>query len=333
VVPPAAAPADTVRARPATPRDRLRRALQPVEVRVERTLSSNLDATALDPTLGLQLGVGGIGAFRAPRGRNATAAGAVTRLVVSHTVGLPFGLSLTNRAEAGGTRSWWRRAASDRQAEADGEQRTLPDLSLRWNWRPAFAGALIETVGATAGLVFQRSRTTTPADSGAPRDTRALASRRYPVNGSIAWKAFGGFTTAGGLSLTRRQDDVPGSRTDVEAREGVAELAKAFAAPARWNLRSPIRTRVGWQTSATEVLLRPRDLTGAVLADGALRVVQADNGRRALTFSANSDVAETLTLSLNGTRVTTFNNNLNQRLTQTVFSAVLNLSFGAAQLR
>ncbi|MDF1504808.1 cell surface protein SprA [Roseisolibacter sp. H3M3-2] len=330
---PVDSPTVTVAARAAATLDRLRRALEPVEVRVERTLSSNVDATALDPSLGLQLGVAGLAGFRAPGGRSATAAGAVTRLVVSHTVGLPLGLSLTNRAEAGDTRSWWRRAATDRQAEADGDQRTLPDLTLRWNWRPAFADALVETVGATAGLVWQRSRTTTPADSGAPLDARALSSRRYPVNGSIAWKALGGFTTAGGLSLTRRQDDVPGSRTDVEAREGAVELAKAFAAPTRWNLRSPIRTRLGWQTSATEVLLRPRDASGAVLLDDALRVVQADNGRRALTFSANSDVAETLTLSLNGSRVTTYNDNLNQRITQTVFSAVLNLSFGAAQLR
>ncbi len=325
-------PRDTARVRPPTRRDRLRRALQPVEVRVERTLSSNLDATALDPTLGLQLGFGGVGAFRAPRGRNATTAGAVTRLVVAHTVGLPYGLSLTNRAEAGGTQSWWRRAADDRQAEADGEQRTLPDLSLRWQWRPS-AGALVENVGATAGMVWQRSRTVSPADSGSPLDARALTSRRYPVNGSIVWRALGGFTTSGGVSLTRRADDVPGSRTNVDARETSLELAKAFTPPARWNLRSPIRARVGWQSTGTEVLLRPRDASGALVLDDVLRVVQADNGRRALTFSANSDVAETLTLSLNGTRVTTFNNNLNQRLTQTVLSAVLNLSFGAAQLR
>ncbi|GLC24411.1 cell surface protein SprA [Roseisolibacter agri] len=321
--------------RGATPtlRARMRRALQPVDVRVERTLSSNLDATALDPSLGLQLGFGGLGAFRTPGGRNATAAGAVTRLVLAHTVGLPLGFSLTNRMETGGTRSWWRRAATDRQAEADGTQRTIPDLSLRWNWRPAFAGDWIETVGANARMLWQRTRAVSPADSGAPLDTRAVTSRSYPITGSVVWKAFGGFTTGGGVALTRRFDDVPGSRTDVQTRETNVELTKAFTPPSRWNLRSPIRTRLGWQDGGTETLLLPRDAFGQVIADEALRVVQADNGRRALSFSANSDVAETLTLSLNGTHVTTFNNNLNQRISQTVFSAVLQLSFGAAQLR
>ncbi|MGZ8379818.1 MAG: hypothetical protein ACXW0Z_21530, partial [Gemmatirosa sp.] len=334
VVPPARdTRGDTLRLAPPTLRTRLRRALQPVDVRVERTLSSNLDATSLNPSLGLQLGFGGIGAFRTPSGRNATAAGAVTRLVLTNTIGLPLGFSLTNRMEAGGTRSWWRRAATDRQAEADGRQRTIPDLSLRWNWRPAFAGDVIELVGANARMLWQETRTAAPADSGAPLDARAVTSRSYPVTANIVWKALGGFTTGGGVSLTRRFDDVPGARTEVESRETNLELTKTFVAPTRWNLRSPIRTRVGWQDGGTETLLRPRDAFGSVLADDALRVVQADNGRRALSFSANSDVAESLTLSLNGTHVTTFNNNLNQRLSQTVFSAVLQVSFGAAQLR
>ena len=71
---------------------------------------------------------------------------------------------------------------------------------------------------------------------------------------------------------------------------------------------------------------------GELLSSGR-PIVQADLGRRALSFSANSDVAETLALTLNGTHVVTFNNNLNQRIAQTVFSAALQLSFGAAQLR
>jgi hypothetical protein len=324
---------DTLRLAPPDLRARLRRAIQPIDVRVERTLSSNLDATSLDPSLGLQLGFGGIGAFRTPSGRNATAAGAVTRLVLTNTIGLPLGFSITNRMEAGGTRSWWRRAATDRQAEADGRQRTIPDLSLRWNWRPAFAGDVIETVGANARMLWQETRTAAPADSGAPLDARAVTSRSYPITANIVWKALGGFTTGGGVSLTRRFDDVPGSRTEVASRETNLELTKTFVAPSRWNLRSPIRARLGWQDGGTETLLRPRDASGSVIGDDALRVVQADNGRRALSFSANSDVAESLTLSLNGTHVTTFNNNLNQRLSQTVFSAVLQLSFGAAQLR
>jgi hypothetical protein len=313
-------------------RSRLRGALQPVDVRVERTLSSNLDATALDPTLGLQLGFGGIGAFRSPSGRNATTAGAVTRLVVTNSVGLPLGFSLTNRVEAGDTRSWWRRASTDRQAEATGDQRTIPDLSLRWNWRPAFASEVVETIGANARMLWQQQRTTTPADSGSPEDARAFTSRSYPLSASIAWRALGGFTTAGGVSTSRSLDDVPGNRTESTARERQAELTKSFVAPTRWRLRSPIRTRLGWQETERETLLRPRDLLGDLRAAGT-PVVQADLGRRALSFSANSDVAETLALTLNGTHVVTFNNNLNQRIAQTVFSAALQLSFGAAQLR
>ena len=327
---------DSVRApREAAWRTRLRSAVQPLDVRVERTLSSNLDATSLDPHLGLQLGFGGVNAFRAPNGRNATAAGAVTRLVLANSVALPLGFSVTNRMEAGGTRSWWRRASTDRQAEAIGDQRTIPDLSLRWSWRPAFARELVETIGANARMLWQEQHTRAPADSGAPTDERATTLRSYPISGAIAWRAFGGFTTSGGVATARRFDDVPGSRTAGRTRETTAEITKSFTPPARWNLRSAIRTRAGWQATENETSLRPRGGVGALFRDDdpLLRVIQADNGRRAFSFSANSDVAEAMTLSLNGTHVQTFNNNLNQRLGQTVFSAVLQLTFGAAQLK
>ena len=53
----------------------------------------------------------------------------------------------------------------------------------------------------------------------------------------------------------------------------------------------------------------------------------------ALKLSADTDVAVNLTFSLQGARVVTFDNNLNRRLTQIVFSAVLQYSFFAGELR
>ena len=61
--------------------------------------------------------------------------------------------------------------------------------------------------GANARLLHQRQDSRAPADSGAPADARATLVRSYPVSGTIAWAFLGGFTTAGGLSLTRRFDD------------------------------------------------------------------------------------------------------------------------------
>ncbi len=58
-----------------------------------------------------------------------------------------------------------------------------------------------------------------------------------------------------------------------------------------------------------------------------------DNGRRAFSFSADTDVAENLTSSFVYSRVASFDENLNRRFTQTVLSAVLQLQFFGGELR
>jgi hypothetical protein len=86
-----------------------------------------------------------------------------------------------------------------------------------------------------------------------------------------------------------------------------------------------LRTRVAWQRTAS---------TNWVETSGAsLRSRLVDNGREAISFNADTDVAENLTFSLQGARIVTFDNNLNRRLTQTVLSAVLQVSFFAGEMR
>jgi hypothetical protein len=50
-------------------------------------------------------------------------------------------------------------------------------------------------------------------------------------------------------------------------------------------------------------------------------------------LSADTDLAENLTFSLQGSRVITFDRNFNRRFTQTVVSAVLNIQFFGGALR
>jgi hypothetical protein len=307
---------------------RLARLFQPIDVAVSRTLTSAFDATVADPALGLQLGLGGIGAFRNVDGRAATAAGLVNRVTVTNTLVLPFGVSLVNRLEGGDTRTWWRRSLTNAQAEGTGTQRTLPDLTLRWSWRPAWAAAVFSDVSASAGFLRQRQTSRAPGDSLSPADARATEAERFPVSARVTWPWLGGLTTAGGASLVRRTDDLPGARSASTTRERNGELRRAFHPPSRWGLESDITTSAGFQLTRTRALLTARDLAGALAPElGAGRIVQADVGRQAFNLNAHSDVAEALTLSLNGSRVVTFNNNINQRLVQTVFSAALQLSF------
>jgi hypothetical protein len=59
----------------------------------------------------------------------------------------------------------------------------------------------------------------------------------------------------------------------------------------------------------------------------------ADNGREAININADADVAENLTFSVNGARIITFDNNLNRRFSQIVFTAVLQVSFFAGEIK
>jgi hypothetical protein len=59
----------------------------------------------------------------------------------------------------------------------------------------------------------------------------------------------------------------------------------------------------------------------------------SDNGRRAISFSADTDVAENFSSSFVVSRVESFDKNLNRRFTQTVISAVLHLQFYAGEMR
>jgi hypothetical protein len=59
----------------------------------------------------------------------------------------------------------------------------------------------------------------------------------------------------------------------------------------------------------------------------------ADNGRQAINLNADADVAENLTFSLTGARIVTFDNNLNRRFSQIVFTAVLQVSFFAGEIK
>jgi hypothetical protein len=59
----------------------------------------------------------------------------------------------------------------------------------------------------------------------------------------------------------------------------------------------------------------------------------SDNGRRALSFSADTDIAENFSTSFVASRVESFDRNLNRRFTQTVLSAVLHLQFYAGEMK
>jgi hypothetical protein len=299
-------------------------ALGPIDASYTRSLLSAYDGTPFNPPARFQFGWGNAGDFRSIEGRLATSAGQQQTFAVNGALNLPLRATLVSRFGHTESRNWTARS-DNVHAEVENTQHTFPDLSLRWNFRPRFISAVISSLGANAGLRRTLTTSRVPGDvTGGVTEESRTETRSYPLNLSVAW-GFGGLSTAAGYTRTMREDARPGSIGDGSSHELALDFGKSFRAPVTWNLRSDIRTRVGFQ--------RSRSQNFVVNGSTGKRSALADNGRTAFSLNADSDVAENMAFSLQGSRVVSFDRNFNRRFTQTVITAVLNLQFFAGELR
>ena len=305
---------------------RLARGIEPVTISYSRSLFSSFDRASEMPPPSFQFALGGVGDFRSLNADAATSAGVTNTLQATNTLVFPLGLSLTGRFVRADTRNWTRRL-QNQQSVLDGSQRTFPDLSLRWSWRPPpTISPVLSAIGA--GAQFRRTTGSTLAPPLVPGGNVDRADRRlttYPMSLNATWGMFGGFATAGSYSVSETEDFRPGSALGGTTREYGADLSKTFAPRPGWRLPGDLRTRLSWQRSQTD----SRVLT---LASGTVSKL-TDNGRYSMALTMDTDVSETASFSLLGQRTVTFDENFNRRNTMTVISAVLHLKFFGGTLR
>ncbi|MEO7962531.1 MAG: hypothetical protein ABIT38_01325, partial [Gemmatimonadaceae bacterium] len=298
---------------------------RPIDVTLTRNQLSSYDGIPLTPGLGYQFGLGSIGDFRSLGGTDASSAGASTELVVANSLALPGGLTVTNRVQRTDAHHWARRLTMFNSV-VNGEQSVYPDVALRWSGKPFALSGLFSSLGATARLLRSRQAWITPYDfaSGTPevRETR-LASYPFTANAVTAYGEVGLSAT---WALSTREDSLPGSSFHQRRSDLSADVTKAFPLPTAWGVKSPLRTRASWQESLTR-----SDVSNALALGSVSRLT--DNGRRAFNLNADTDVADNLTFSLQGSRVVTFDRTFNRRIVQTVLSAVFQLQFFAGAVK
>ncbi len=321
---------------------RLLSSVQPIDVNYNRSLISVFDQTSSAPPISYQFAFGGTGSFRQMDGRAATSAGLVNQISANHTVVLPLGASLANRYQLISARNWTRRI-DDTQAVTDGTQVVFPDLSLRWSMKPDRLRRVISSVGGSARAVQTRQVNNRQPDrfrSVVPFEGTADASlepafaadrgetllRSYPANLSVVFAGQRPLSATMGYAFTQRRETRPGLSSKNASSDVSVELSKPWTTPPAWKLPGDIRTRVSYQnTHGANFVLNPLALS----RESRL----TDNGRRAFSLSADTDVAENLSSSFVFSRVESFDKNLNRRFTQTVLSAVLHLQFFAGDLK
>jgi predicted heme/steroid binding protein len=272
-----------------------------------------------------QLGFGGISQFRHIGSESATSAGVNDQLTMSQSINLPFGATLTNRLQRLNQRNWTLRS-DDGQDVGDATQLVFPDVALRWTRRIADTTALIKNFSASARVAGTTQRLTSPGEFALPDgENGETRIRSYPVSLSAVWAGTHPLTTSFGLNLVQRLDNEPGLSGRGTSMDVNADFARAFTLPAQWHPHSDLRTRLSFQNShGKSYVLNPLDIVG--------RSRLTDNGRRSASFSADTDVSDTMTSSFVISRVDSFDANLSRTFTQTVLSAILHLQFYSGEM-
>jgi hypothetical protein len=299
----------------------LTRTIRPLDLTINRHVLSLYDAVAVSAPLSYQFAFGGAAAFRAIRGSPATAAGVNNQLTVVQELRLPLGATLTGRYQQVNLRNWTRRF-DESQAVTDGSQILFPDLALRWTGRPAALSGIWSNFSLTARALETEQEFATPlhAITGLFDDRGTLRTRSYPITLAAVWSAIPGLSTNVTFARTHRHELRPGLNMRARGQELSFDIGKEFSLPRQWELRSPLRTRLSYEnTEGSNFVVNPLALTNLS------RVT--DNGRRAWTFTADTDVAENLASSFVISRVLSFDRNLDRRFTQTILSAVLHMQF------
>ncbi len=300
--------------------------LQPVDINFNRSVLSVYDGSGVGAPITYQFGLGGINTFRQLSGELATSVGLVTQISVNQSLNLPFGASIASRYQRINTRNWTRRIEQGQEV-VDGTQVAFPDVSLRWTGRPVALKSVVSSLGANARVFETRQfNGTQPLLGEVIDDSGKLRVRSFPLSGSIVFAGARPLASTVGYSFSKRLDAKPGLSSNGDNADFSIDVSKPWALPADWNARSDLRTRVSYQKSQGQnFVVNPLAITG----ESRL----SDNGRRAFSMSADTDVAENLSSSFVISRVESFDRNLNRRFTQTVLSAVMHLQFYAGEFK
>ena len=239
---------------------------------------------------------------------------------------LPLGFSLQQEMRRSFDRTYYR--VSDQQLFRDHSTLVLPRVSLGWNYRPSVAlvSKVFSNISANAGWEPSQTEGFAPAlTDGAVAERSLTKTRALPVRASVTWAFLGDLTTTGTWREQKQEERRPGAHVLGDGTDMSMSMGRAFKVPKTWNLGEQISTSLSWQQQSMRRYLP--DSTGGVAAN------QASNGRNAINFNADTQLAENLLGSLVMSRVVNFDNVTNRRFNQFVLTAVFQLTFQAGQIR
>lgn len=300
--------------------------LHPIDMTVERSLLTTFEAVSSSPDIFYQLGLGGMRDLLLLGNTGATSAGVSTRVSATHGIILPFGVTLTNRFQHTTLRNWVKHL-DNRLDAGDATQTSFPDVGLRWGVRPVGSEAAIRQLNTSIRWVGTRQLLSAPGEYTPTSGNNGRVNiNSFPVSVSATWAGDRPMTTSVGATYSRRKDRRPGISGRGDALDLNAEISRAFAVPASWPTQGDVRTRLAYfNANGRNFVVNPM----SSIFESRLM----DNGRRSVTLTADTDVAENMSSSFVISRVASFDRNFNRKFTQTVLSAILHIQFFGGEKR
>jgi hypothetical protein len=299
---------------------------QQFDVRYTRTLNSAYDGAPFTPGPAYQLGLGGLNSFLQTNDLAASSAASSDALTVSTGLRLPKDVELIATVQDANTRNYSRRL-DNTQALIQGHQQTFPSFNLHWTDSVAALRKYVTRFTVNAGVDFTQNATSSPGEApDEPGDHRFTRILTYPkFSSTIIWTDKGSLVTTLGYAAMHRVDSLPGSITNTNTQEFTGNASRSFRLPPGWGVPYPIQSALSWDyaTSASFVSVTASTKPSRL----------SDNGRSAISLSANTPLAPNLKFTLSGSRVITFDNNLDTKFSQYVLTIVFTLEYFAGDIR
>jgi hypothetical protein len=306
--------------------------LSPLDFSTRNDLRSQYYRTGFDPSLSFQLGLGGVGAFRAQGGRFAVSASQARQSRLASALRLPLGFAFTASYGTGTQRTW---AARDLgQSETDQTTTTWPDASGRWTWTPAsgLLKKILTSVSATMGLRVVTATAQQPPlriGTGAATDTVGGVSskqetRSYPASLSLTWA--GRVTMGLGYNSSRSLAHQAGSVTENDNTDASASLNFSFRVPPEvLPLKSDIRTSLRFASTDTKgcITLAGSNTCTSIVA----------SQRQQYNFQMDTDMPPNVSAGVAVGYILTNDAYLNRKFAQFVLTFSVSVNFQAGQIR
>ncbi len=289
---------------------------------------SQFDRAGFDPGARYVLGLGGLSAFRAQRGRLAVSTSDQLQDRASLAMRLPLNVAVTSTYVVRTASQWSLRG--DAQQLVRSVDTDWPNLSARWLWSPrtGLVHRFVTSLNATLGY-SQRSQTSaTPSIGSSTEEPGGLRStqqtRGVPVSVSVSWAPR--ITTSLSLSNERSIAERTGNTTRGDRRSTSADVTFSFRPPHDvLPLRSDVRTNLRYLSSLNAMCIR--------LTSGPDCIQIADSRQTEYNLTMDTDMPPNVVAGLAVGYVLTDDRHLNRKFSQFTLTASARISFVAGEIR